>query len=426
MRTHFRSAVYRPMRHVTFPRLRKSVAWELLSAGAVRRTFFRASNPVRLISEGSALKSPAILAFALAITSATFAQTPPAASPNTTLRSQSTLVLVPALVREKKSGQLIYTFKADDFVLTDDGVPQKLHLEEDTGGEPLALVVDIEGGGAGAAKLLKDTAIATMLDSIVGGVPHKIAIVGYDSSPVLVTDFTDNTDAAADGIAALIKDDNGDDGAATLDSIGFSVDLLRKQPLEYRRMILLISESLDRGSKLTLDDALHAISDTNTTIYSIGFSTVTAELGHKAAMAVSDPNPGPAHGCMSRDPNDPNVDLSKNIAEQAFDCLGVLAPPLVLARAAANAVRDGLRKNIPETVARLTGGEYFKYGTGKNLEKDLHTISNHIPNRYILSFQPQSPHPGFHAIELTLPSYSGVEVSARNGYWADTTAPPAH
>jgi VWFA-related protein len=371
------------------------------------------------------LKLPAALAFALAIAPAAFAQTPPPATPTPTISSQSILVLVPALVREKKSGQLIYTFKADDFVLTDDGVPQKLHLEEDTGGEPLALVVDIEGGGAGAGRLLKDMAIAEMLDSIVGGVPHKIAIVGYDSSPVLVTDFTPDADKAADGIAALIKDDNGDSGAATLDSIGFSVDLLREQPLEYRRAILLISESNDRGSKLSLDDALHAISDTNTTIYSIGFSTVTADLGRNSAKALGSSTPGPAHGCMSRDPNDPNVDLSKSVAEQAFDCLGLLAPPLELARAAANAVREGLRKNIPETVARLTGGEYFKYGSEKNLDRDLHTISNHIPNRYILSFQPPSPHPGFHAIALTLPAYSGVEVSARNGYWADATATPA-
>jgi VWFA-related protein len=369
------------------------------------------------------------VALALAFVSApvAFAQAPsPASEPTPTISSQSTLVLVPALVREKKSGQLVFTLKADDFVLTDDGIPQKLHLEEDTGGEPLALVVDIEGGGAGAAQLFKDTAIATMLDSIVGGVPHKIAVVGYDSSPVLVTDFTPSADQAANGIAALIKDDNGDAGAATLDSIGFSIDLLRKQPLEYRRAILLISETNDRGSKLSLDEALHAISDTNTAIYSIGFSSVAADLGHNSVKALGDSTPGPAHGCMSRDPSDPNVDLSKNAAEQAYGCLELLAPPLALARAAFIAIREELRKNIPETVAKLTGGEYFKYGSEKNLERDLHTISNHIPNRYVLSFQPQSPHPGFHLIELKAPGYVGLEISARNGYWADTTAPPAN
>jgi hypothetical protein len=60
---------------------------------------------------------------------------------------------------------------------------------------------------------------------------------------------------------------------------------------------------------------------------------------------------------MSRDPNDPNVNLKENSAEQAYDCLGLLAPPLRLAKAAAMAARAGLKRNIPETVARLTGGD---------------------------------------------------------------------
>jgi VWFA-related protein len=351
---------------------------------------------------------------------------PPAASAAqaSTLTARSTLVLVPALVRNK-ARQLVFTLKADDFVLTDDGVPQKLTLEQDTGGEPLALTVVLEGGGAGADELDKYRALTSMLGAVVGGVPHKIAVVGFDSSPVLVQDFTPDNDRAAHAINALIADDSGDNGAAILDSIGFAVDLLRKQPAEYRRAILLVSETNDHGSKLRLNEALREISDTNTVIYSIGFSSGMDELKNGSAKALADPTPGPAHGCMSRDPNDPNVNLSKSPAEQAYGCLELLAPPLALARAAAIAIFEGLQKNIPETVARLTGGEYFKLGNQKGLERNLQTISNHIPNRYVLSFQPQAPHAGFHAIELRAPEYPGLTIAARNGYWADSAAPPA-
>lgn len=368
-------------------------------------------------------------ALALVVVPSALAQppaAPPADSQTTTLSSQSTLVLVPALVRNKgKADQLIFTLTADDFVLTDDGIPQKLHLEPDTGSEPLALVVDIEGGGAGVQELSKYAALAPMLESVVGNVPHKIAVVGYDSSPVLVQNFTEDNDLAAKGIQALIDDNNGDDKAATLDSLAFSIDLLRKQPIQYRRAILLIAESHDRGSKTRLDEALKAISDTNTAIYAIGFSSGTNEVG-KQVEKLGSAQPGPAHGCFSRDPNDPNVDLSKNLGTQSFDCIAELAPPLRLAAMAFVAVRDAMQKNIPESVARLTGGEYFKLTNAKSLERDLSTISNHIPNRYMLSFQPQSPHPGFHAISLTVPKYAHLEVSARNGYWADapTPAPP--
>jgi VWFA-related protein len=237
---------------------------------------------------------------------------------------------------------------------------------------------------------------------------------------VLVQDFTPDTDKAASAVEALIADDNGDNGAATLDSIGFSVDLLRKQPLEYRRAILLFSETLDRSSKLKLDDALRAISDTNTAVYSFGFSSAKFESGKYGSRELGGHEPGPQHGCMGKDPS---PDAPKNKATQAYDCLGLLAPPLALAKMAAIAARDGLQKNVPETVARLTGGEYFKLTNAKGLERDLQTISNHIPNRYVLSFQPQSPHPGFHAISLKTPGYN-FEVSARDGYWADTDVAP--
>jgi VWFA-related protein len=340
-------------------------------------------------------------------------------TPTPTLSTRSTLVMVPALVRNK-ANQLIFTLKADDFVLTDDGVPQKLRLEEDTGGEPLALVVVLEGGGAAVDEIGKFGAVASMLDVVVGEVTHRVAVVGFDSSPVLVEDFTPNNGKAAQAIQALIDDNNGDKGAAILDSIGFAVDQLRKQPKNYRRAILLVSETNDHGSKLKLDDALREISDTNTVIYSIGFSSGRDEFKNEGSKSLSSSTPGPVHGCMSRDPNDPNVDLTKNPAQQAYGCLELLAPPLALARAAAIAAFEGLQKNIPETVARLTGGEYFKLGSEKNLQRDLQTISNHIPNRYILSFQPPSPHPGFHAIELRAPGYAGLRVEARNGYWADS------
>jgi hypothetical protein len=275
-----------------------------------------------------------------------------------------------------------------------------------------------------------------MLDSVVGGIPYRVAIVGFDSSPVLVRGFTSDTEAAARAIQVLVADKSGDNGAAILDSLGFCVDLLRKQPPQYRRAILLVSETLDSGSHLKLDEALRAISDTNTTIYAVAFSSVkdymkqegpkTFGSGPIPWLSSKDPvPPGPARGCMSRDPNDPQVDLGKNPAKQAYDCLSLLAPPLRLAKMAAVAASDGLRKNVPETVAHLTGGEYFIFSDAKSLEADLQIVSNHIPNRYVLSFQPQSPHPGFHAIALTVPHYVHLEVSARNGYWADTTIPPA-
>src|ERR1700744_315285 len=112
------------------------------------------------------------VALTLAIFTAAFTLTSPPSSaqdsagphvvPSSTLTSRSTLVRVPALVHSK-ANKLIYSLTADDFALTDDGVPQKLQLEEDTGTEPLALVVDIEATGSGARALAQCAGLTAML-----------------------------------------------------------------------------------------------------------------------------------------------------------------------------------------------------------------------------------------------------------------------
>jgi hypothetical protein len=134
----------------------------------------------------------------------TLSQTPEPFQP--TLSARSTLVLVPALVRNK-AGNLIFTLSANDFTLTDDGVAQKLKLEQGADQEPLALLVLIEIGGAGAREFNKYDSIAPplapMLESIIGNVPHKVAVVTFDSHPTLLQSFTANINNAADAIETL-------------------------------------------------------------------------------------------------------------------------------------------------------------------------------------------------------------------------------
>jgi hypothetical protein len=86
------------------------------------------------------------------------------------------------------------------------------------------------------------------------------------------------------------------------------------------------------------------------------------------------------------------------------------------------ATRNSLRKNVPETCARLSGGEYFTFKDPKSLRRDLFTISNDVPNRYVLTFRPQSPHPGLHALTVELPSRTNLRVDARTEYWVDEPA----
>jgi len=336
------------------------------------------------------------------------------------IRTSSTVVLVPALVKTK-TGETVFSLTADDFILRDNGVAQTLHLEADTDSQPLALVVIVETGGQGTRHLHDYENLGAELDAVIGDVRHLVAVVSFDSKPRIAQDFTDNTDAAAKAIAHL---NAGDQGASIFDALNFGIDLLRDVPSRYRRAMLLITETADGGSETSLDDAVRLVSDTNTAIYSFGFSTTREAVKHEASKL---PRPGGtpygnepygAGGCMSLDPGaDPDAHGNRRV--QALDCASDLLPPLRLVRMAFIAAKAGLKRNVPESVAQLTGGEYFAFTNAATLKRSLLTVSNDVPNYYLLSFRPESPSAGLHTLELTLKNKPELQLKARNTYWQD-------
>ena len=343
-----------------------------------------------------------------------------------TIALHSDLVLVPAFVKTHH-GELVFSLNADDFALTDDGVPQRLRLESDTDSQPLALVVVVQTGGLGASHLGDYRGLEAALESVIGAVPHRVSVVSFDSHAHLEQDFDPDTEKAAGVIAGL---EPGDKGAAILDGLTFATAQLAKQPAQYRRALLLFSETIDSGSQASLDDTLRAIDDTNTAIYSFAFSSTKTALKHEGGKLPNpfsqtkySATPYKAGGCMSREPDaDPDAHGSRSV--QALDCASDLIPPLRIARMAYIAAVDGMRKNVPESVAKLTGGEYFKFKGLKSLRQSLLAISNDVPNHYVLSFQPSSPHPGLHSLSLTLRERPELMIKARSAYWIDATEKP--
>ena len=209
--------------------------------------------------------------------------------------------------------------------------------------------------------------------------------------------------------AALNDLDPGDQGAAILWTgsvfpVVFSATSPRISPRQYTHLRRLI----DRGSQAKIDDALAPISDTNTTVYSVGFraakpkrpATRTGSLPIHSGPTVGllvNAHPGPPHGCMGKDP-DPDAARTRRFRLSTAWVSLLLRwrwlrwPP---------SRRRRLKRNVPETVAHLTGRRDFKLTDAAAWEVLL-TISNHVPNRYVLSFRPMSPHPGFHALEIEL------------------------
>jgi VWFA-related protein len=359
----------------------------------------------------SGLILPLLLTFASAGASAQQVDTS-----QPTLSVRSTLVEVPALVKTK-AGEVVFELTADDFVLTDDGVPQHLTLDPDTDWQPLALAICVETGGAGARHLADYRELDALVDALAGNVEHRVAVIGFDSKPHLLLPFGSEI---ADASRQLANLQEGDPGAAVLDGVAFAIAQLRAQPTRYRRAILLLSETVDQGSTTTLEDALRLISDTNTTMYSFGFSSTHSAVHHEASKWNRPGEPGPTHGCFSRDGADAEYD--GHYSKQVLDCLSDLAPPIRLATMAFVTARNALRTNTAESIAQLTGGEYFHFHNEKDLKAGLVKMSSDVPNYYVLSFRPTSVTPGLHALHLELKDRPQLELKSRSEYWIDNAS----
>jgi hypothetical protein len=82
--------------------------------------------------------------------------------------------------------------------------------------------------------------------------------------------------------------------------------------------------------------------------------------------------------------------------------------------------RNALQTNTAESVAQLTGGEFFHFHDAKDLRVGLIGVSNDVPNRYVLSFRPTSLAPGMHALRLQVKDAPQLAIKARSEYWIDS------
>lgn len=295
-----------------------------------------------------------------------------------TFRVNSTVVLVPTLV-EQKDGKVIYGLGANSFSLTDNGVPQKLHVDDDLDTTPVSLVVCIEKGRSSDLQFAKFERLAPLLNLFLGTGNGEVSVVEFDSQLEYRGDWTHDTDEVQQDMDQLVP---GDGGAALLDAAGYSIGLLEQRPADRRRILLLLSESRDHGSKrVTSKQLVEQIGASNTLVLSLTWSPAKAEFLQDLQ------NPGAA-----------GVDLIR---------MAILAV-------------NAMKANAAKSLAVMSGGEAMSFGSENSFEERVSEMASHARNRYMLSFHPTGLTPGLHLLQVQLQANVPGKVVARTDYWAGT------
>ena len=295
-----------------------------------------------------------------------------------TLRARTNLVLVPTLV-ETKTGDPVFNLTAKDFVVTDNGVQQKIRLDTETYAQPISIVVLLQVGRSAVREFYKYQGLPTMVDALAGNTDHRVAVVEFDSRPRMLQDFTSNPNAVQQAIYGIQP---GDGGAAILDSVWYAVDMLRDEPPQNQRVIVLLSETRDSGSVTPMKEVLRKIGRSDVIVYSLAFSP-----GREDALQFSPPEGNSAN----------------------------LLAPVMMAIAA-------IKKNTAAAIPHMTGGQYLRFNSGKQLDRQIAMLANQVHNRYMITFQPSGQTPGLHVLEVKLRQPLQVRVLARASYWATSPA----
>lgn len=295
-----------------------------------------------------------------------------------TLQITANEVLVPTLV-ERPHGEILYGLKPGDFVVEDDGVRQKIRVQEEMDTAPVALAVVVEQGAMSVLEFDKLARLGPMLDLFLNDERGESALVGFDSQPRLIHDFTHSQEELNKELKHL---EPGDGGAAILDSVGYAVDLLDTQPKEYRRVLLLISEERDHGSKFTKPEGLiRKIGRSDVLVLCVTFSPARAELLH---------------------------DLEDSGNNRTMSILSVLWMAV-----------QAVKKNVAKEIALMSGGEYTSFTGDKGFEQRIADAAKRSRNRYLISFNPTHPTPGLHTLRVRLTRDYGARIVARANYWVD-------
>jgi Ca-activated chloride channel family protein len=259
-----------------------------------------------------------------------------------------------------KHGHYVRDLKKSDFRVLDDKHPapsiSSFHTESDL---PLivGLLVDASNSVRDRFKFEQESAIE-FLNQTIRPRYDKAFVVGFDVTPDVTQDFTDDTEALSHGVREL----RPGGGTAMFDALYFACrDKLLKQTQTQtgpvRRAIILLSDGDDNQSHVTREEAIEMAERAEVIVYTIS-TNITG----------------------SRNPGD----------------------------------------KVLERIADATGGRAFFPFQLTDVANAFAEIQDELRSQYALSYKPPDfkANGRFHTIDILAQNHKGLKVRARRGYYA--------
>ena len=284
------------------------------------------------------------------------------------------LVIAPTSVTDQQ-GKFINGLSVSDFTLFDNDIPQQIH--EDADFLPISLAVAIETDLTVEGILPRIRELGPLLGTLVVGDGGECSIMTFDKHINVVQTFTSDLGRLTQALQHI---EFSYASSHLIDATLQAIRLLKQRPAERRRILLLISETRDRGSESKLRDAVAEAELNNILIYSLNVSR--------------------AHAAGKIFPGGLTLDL-KALIQEIYGGLKTL-----------------VIENPLSVLTRYTGGRQYPFYKQHSLEDAVTKIGEEIHGQYLLSYSPANlGEGGYHKIRVDL-NRTGFTVRSRPGYWS--------
>ena len=293
------------------------------------------------------------------------------AAPANSIRTQVNEITTPVTVVNKE-GEFVLDVPQKDFHVFDNGAEQHINrwgLDD----HPLALALVVENSSHVDMMAREIRSNGIVVTETLMAVDGEAAVITAGDTVDLQQPLTRDHDAVEKAIKGLRF---ADDDMHLYDAMLEGALLLEKQPDASHRVLLVIAEAQDGGSKHKLENVLQVAQRANISIYTIGLSSTAADLRDDPVKDMADEEGEPENiPDAAENPTAP-PGASEGVGGACLICLAVWLVQRV----------THIRKSHAMGAAvAFTGGAYFHPFKDRNIQADLARIADELHSQYVLS-----------------------------------------
>ena len=326
---------------------------------------------------------------------------------DTVIRVGTSEVIAPTTVLDR-DGNFVSGLTGSDFELFDNDKRQKLKV--DVSFIPISMAIVIQNS-AQAEKVLPTVArIGSMIEPVVTGEQGEVAVLTFDHRIQLLQNFTNDFTKVKDALGKLRA---GSNSVRLNDAVLEAARMLGRTDKSRRRVIMLISETQDRGSEGRVRDTLYKLEFENVIVYPVNMSRWVNQLTARTPIPRPDAFPVGTRGNTPGGLDTPTTAMQNGMGGGYGNYTPVFKEIFT-------AVKAVFVANPQEAYTKYTGGKEYSFVNLKGLEEAVQRLGEELHSQYLLSYSPQTDtrqEGGWHKLQVTV-KRPRVEVRTRAGYWS--------